>query len=128
MGDERRQFVRLDTTLPVMYKVLPSSVPERLEATQTKNVSEGGLCVFLKEKLPAGTPMEFLVTLPGRPKPAAFTAEVIWCEVSEVAGTSKVIQAGVRFVFINPKDREALMQHAILNLRVPGPRAPSTSG
>ena len=122
MGDERRQFVRLDTNLAVTYKVLPSSVPERLEATKTKNVSEGGLCVFLNQRLPVGTPMEFQINLPGRDKPAAFTGEITWCEEFEVVGKTqreRVVQAGVRFVFIHPKDREALMQHVILSLQVP---------
>lgn len=124
MGEERRQFVRLDTNLSVTYKVLPSSVPERIEATRTVNISEGGLCIFLSEKLPQGTPLEILVKLPGRDKPAAFTAEVTWCQESAVVGKAPIIQAGIRFVFINPKDRDALLQHAILNLQVPGPTPP----
>lgn len=127
--DERRQFVRLDTTLPVSYRVLPARPSEPQQPAQTKNVSEGGLCVFLKERLPAGTRLEVQVTLPGREKPAAFTAEVTWCEEFEVVGKTQreqVIQAGAKFISIDPKDHEAIMQHAILSLRVPGPR-PSPS-
>lgn len=124
---ERRQFVRLDTMLAVKYRVLPSSIPE--QATQTKNISGGGLCVFLEERLPVGAPLEVQITLPGREKPAVFTAEVIWCEESEMVGSprrERIIQAGVQFVFIHPKDREAIMQHVILNLQASGPKPPSS--
>lgn len=119
--EERRQFVRLDTTLAVKYRVLPSSIPE--QATHTKNIGGGGLCVFLKERLPVGTPLEVQITLPGREKPAVFTAEVIWCEESEMVGSprrERAIHAGVRFVFIHPTDQDAIMQHVILNLKAPG--------
>lgn len=121
--EERRQFVRLDTTLPVTYRVLPSHT---LQETNTKNVSGGGVCVFLKGRLPVGTPLEVQITLPGRATPATFTAEVIWCEEFEVVGGAKherAIHAGVRFVFIHPKDREAIMQHVILSLQAPPARA-----
>ena len=124
--EERRQFVRLDTTLPVTYRVLPASAAK---ATTTKNISGGGLCVFLKERLPSGTPLEVQVTLPGRDKPTTFTAEVTWCEEYEVVGAKRerMVQAGVKFVFIHPADQDAIMQHVILNLHVPGPK-PSKAG
>lgn len=119
--EDRRQFVRLDTTLAVSYRVLPSSV---VQTAHTKNISGGGLCVFLSERLPLGTPLELQITLPARAQPATFTAEVVWCEEFEVIGETRArsIQAGVRFVFIHPNDREAIMQHVILSLHVPGPQ------
>ncbi|MBI4323081.1 MAG: PilZ domain-containing protein [Candidatus Omnitrophica bacterium] len=118
-GEERRQFVRLDTTLPVSYRVLPSTA---MKASTTKNISGGGLCVFLNERLAPGTPLEVAVQLPDRPKPICFTGEVAWCEEYEVVGKiqrSRAIQAGVKFVYFSPKDQEAIMQHVILSLPSP---------
>lgn len=118
-GQERRQFVRLDTTLPVTYRVLPALTAQ---ATTTRNIGGGGICVFLRQRLSVGTPLELEVQLPNHPKPICFTGEVVWCEEYEVVGKtprSRAIQAGVKFVYFNPKDREAIMQHVILNLPPP---------
>ena len=115
-GQERRRFVRLDTTLPVTYRVLPSSTAQ---VVTTKDIGGGGICMFLTQRLSVGTPLEIEVRLPNRPTPVCFTGEVAWCEEYEVVGKTernRAIQAGVKFVYFNPKDQEAIMQYVILSL------------
>ena len=121
---ERRRFVRLDTTLPVTYRVLPSSTAQ---VATTKDIGGGGICVFLTQRLSVGTPLEIEVRLPNRPTPVCLTGEVVWCEEYEVVGKTernRAIQAGVRFVYFDPKDQEAIMQHVILSLPSVPPRSP----
>ena len=115
--EERRQFVRLDTRLDITYTVLPSG---RVQQTAAKNVSGDGVCLFLKQSVPQGTRLQVGMKLPGRQEPAHFTAEVIWCETYEMIGKTerqRAVEAGVRFVEISPADREAIMQHVILQLQ-----------
>lgn len=116
---ERRRFVRLDTTCPITYRVLPSTAAQ---TSTTRNIGGGGICVFLSQRLSLGTPLEVEVQFPNRPQPIYFTGEVVWCKESEVVDKtqrSRIIQAGVKFVYINPKDQETIMQHVALNLPPP---------
>jgi hypothetical protein len=51
-----------------------------------------------------------------------FTCEVIWCEQYEMIGKSqhtRSVEAGVKFLQINPEDRDAIMHHVILSLQPP---------
>ena len=115
--EERRQFVRLDTRLEMSYTLLPSGKAQR---TVAKNISGGGVCLFLEQVVPEGTRLQVAMTLPGREEPVHFTAEVIWCESYEMIGRTerkRAVEAGVQFVEISPKDQEAVMQHVILQLQ-----------
>ena len=126
-GQDRRRFVRLDTTCPITYRVLPSTAAQ---TSTTRNIGGGGICMFLSQRLSLGAPLEVAVQFPNRPKPIYFTGEVVWCEedgVVDKSQRSRVIQAGVKFVYINPKDQETIMQHVTLNLQPP-PRRPAVGG
>jgi len=115
--EERRKFVRLDTRLPVAYQVtrVPASKP-----SLSSDIGGGGVCLFLSEPIKAGTMLRVEVTLPDRPQPINFTGEVIWCEQYEVIGKTqreRSVEAGVRFVQIEPPDQQAIMRHVILSLQ-----------
>ena len=116
--EERRKFVRLDTRLEVTYTVLPSG--GKVKAV-TKDIGGGGVCLFAEKVLPAGTLLQVAMRLPDREPPVHFTAEVVWCEPYEVIGKSgtreRAVEVGVRFVEIAPQDRDAVMQHVILNFK-----------
>ena len=120
--DEQRKFARLDTTLPVTYRTLPASEPQH---SSTKNISGGGICVFVEESLAPKTLVEVEITLPDRQRPIVFTGEVVWCEQFQVVGKqARSIQAGVRFVSISPDDQQAILQHVILNFQPRPPASP----
>ena len=112
---ERRQFVRLDTRLPVQYIVLSDGVPR---SGATKDIGGGGICLFAEQPLLPGTRLRVSMGLPGRAEPSVFTAEVAWCESYEVIGKTERNQQteiGVRFVEIAPADRDAILQWVILS-------------
>ena len=117
--EERRRFVRLDTRLDVTYSVLPSG--GKIHAV-TKDISGGGICLFVDRVLRAGTSLQVSMKLPGQEQPANFTAEVVWCEPYEVIGKTerqRAVEIGVRFVEISPQDREAVLRHVILTFKPP---------
>ena len=120
--EERRKFVRLDTRLPVTYQVMrgPAS-----KVSLSSDIGGGGVCLFLSEPLKAGTLLRIEVTLPDQPRAIAFTGEVIWCEQYEMIGKTqreRSVEAGVRFVQVEPQDQQAIMRHVILSLQ---PQPPS---
>ena len=115
--EERRKFVRLDTRLPVAYQVLrgPAS-----KASLSSDIGGGGVCLFLSDPLKTGTLLRVEVTLPDQPKPIAFTGEVVWCEQYEMIGKAqrdRSVEAGVKFVQIQPQEQQAIMPHVILTLQ-----------
>lgn len=94
--DERRRFVRLDTRIEASYSVLSKG---RAARVVTKNVSAGGICLFLEEEIAPGTRLQVDLTLPDRKKPVRFTAEVAWCEAYEMVAPGehrRSVEAGPR--------------------------------
>ena len=119
--EERRRFVRLDTRLPVAYRLLPSAQPE---ATVTSDIGGGGVCLFLSEPLRPGTRLQVEIKPPDREQPIRFTAEVVWCEEYETISKTRrdrSIEAGVKFIQIEDDDQQAILSHVILSLKPPGP-------
>ena len=115
--EERRKFVRLDTTLPIVYQVLPSTIPKK---SVTRDIAGGGICLFVNEPLKPGTRLHVDIQLPGREHPVSFQGEVVWSEEYEVIGKTqreRAVEAGVKFLQIDPKDRQAILEHVILSLQ-----------
>ncbi len=115
--EERRRFVRLDTRLPLTYKVLPSA---QARQSFTKDIGGGGVCLFVSEPVKSGTQLEVVIKLPDRERSIVFTGEVVWCEPYEIIGKTRrerAIEAGLRFLQIAPQDQEAILRHVILNLQ-----------
>ena len=111
---EQRQFARLDTRIETTCRAVATAP---LQRAVTKNISAGGICIFLEQELAPGTHLEIAMTLPGQTKPIIFTGEVVWSEAYEVISKTqrkRSVEAGIRFVDIKPKARETLLQHVIL--------------
>ena len=131
MTDERRKFARLDTRLVVSYQAVGSA---RSIHVVTKNISGGGVCMFLDERLPIGTRLQIRMTLPDYAQAAAlaakaitFTGEVVWCEEFEVSQDERrghatphhSVMAGIRFLDIAPETQQEIARYVILNLQSP---------
>ncbi len=115
---EQRQFVRLDTRLNITYQVASGAAVSSV----TKDIGGGGICVFLNEVLQPGTSLRIEIQVLDRPKPIAFLGEVAWCDSYEVIGRGqreRSIEAGVKFMQIDPQDRQTILQHVILGLQAP---------
>jgi len=59
---ERRRDERFPLHVPVVLRSMQGSVLK--ESSLTQNVSAGGVFFYAKRKLPLGTPVEFILSLP----------------------------------------------------------------
>ena len=72
---EEREFVRLDASNDVKYKVL--SEKGHLD-TESKNISAGGVRFFAKESLAPKSVLDLVIYLGEEYKPVMAMGEVIW--------------------------------------------------
>ena len=101
-GPVHRQFPRYQLLLPFLYRATPAAI--RVGVGWTRDLSEGGACVALAERLPPGSPRWLgLQTDRG---PIDTGARVAWAE--EAAPNGKGVLHGVTFTQISPEHRQAL--------------------
>ena len=120
--DERRQFIRIPAQLNVEYAVLPSGMTQH---SQTRDVSAGGACLVTDTPLPPETQVQVAIQLPDQP-PVNAIAEPVWTTTSDVTGKTqhrRVIETGVRFAEIAPRDRERVSRHLRRTLGTEGASA-----
>jgi len=107
---EKRQFVRLDLNVKVDWKRISQTSEPAAEFTdRTKNISAGGLCLVVNEKLDVGEEMQIALELPSRQMINAIGI-VRWINEYEIFGREheKIYDVGVEFVNINKKEREEI--------------------
>lgn len=129
--EDRRQFARLNTSLPVTYRVISSIAPASTGAavsgrppgqsqTRTKDVSSAGICVFLEKPLPIGTRLDIHITLPDPERPVSCVGDIVWCDAYEFVGATAQapwVQAGVKLVQIDAQDHQRILRHVILHMQ-----------
>lgn len=115
--DERRRYVRLDTRLEINYTVLRTG-KESSTTTESKDISGGGIRIFLKESLPTHTLLKLDILLPEDPPSISCKGEVVWTEeFSVLRGEKKEksrYEAGIQFTKIDPRDRDRIIKYVIL--------------
>jgi c-di-GMP-binding flagellar brake protein YcgR len=120
-GSERRQFLRVESTVPVMYWLSPTGDVPPLRSL-TKNIGGGGVCLYLSQPLLPGTRLQVQMRLPEDGRSFPFTAEVAWCDAPKAGGAAgPSVMAGLRFIEIAPEDQQAIIRYCLS--RVP-PSAP----
>jgi c-di-GMP-binding flagellar brake protein YcgR len=100
---DRRQFPRLDTTLPCAFEISTEARPVGVAA----NVSLGGLLVFLPEPVIDGQVLTLTMKLPcsGGDRLFKARAEVVWAQTGQFQdGWS--CQVGLRFFEMSPASFE----------------------
>ncbi|MFH1380767.1 MAG: PilZ domain-containing protein [Candidatus Omnitrophota bacterium] len=73
----RRRFKRIDTGLPVKYKI-GLSTDEKLFKGKILNLSAEGLFIYTKNTFPAATELYIEIALKGVKEPFTFTGTVLW--------------------------------------------------
>lgn len=114
---ERRRFIRLDARVKVEYRVVES---EQTKINSfTKNVSQGGICLFLNISLTKGTLLDLKLYLPEEKEPIQTVGKIVWIELFEVGDkTSKEqYEAGIEFMNINDADRVKIGRYVFGVLR-----------
>jgi c-di-GMP-binding flagellar brake protein YcgR len=103
---ERRKYPRLNIDLPIEYSSLPSSVSRPGRAL---NASEGGLLVYLSEKVEIGQLLQMKLFFPSGSElnGVEIMAEVAWMDI-HLGKDWGDYRCGVKFVDISPESLNKL--------------------
>ena len=103
---ERRKHPRFNIDLPIEYYLIPSTIGG---SGQAINVSEGGLLVYLTEKVGIGQHLQLKLFFPSGSelKTIEMVAEVVWVDIHLGKGWGD-FRSGLRFIDIAPEDLNRL--------------------
>ncbi len=106
---ERRRSPRFSVNLPVEYS--PVDSPSTLGAGHTGNASEGGLMLYLSEKLEVGQPLRVKLYFSSEPglNFIEVLGQVAWNEISFMREGDH--RYGVKFLDISPEDLNRLKDY-----------------
>lgn len=115
---DKRKFPRLQFSVDVQYQIVRGKSAKALKS-RTRNISEGGLCMMLLEKVRAGTILSLEFRLPDTDSPIAATGKVVWVEKLAIISAEAAVSydCGVVFVDIAPGDREKIGRHVMLRIK-----------
>jgi len=108
-GDKGSRPVRITADIPVKYSL--SHNPDTLKATKAKNISTGGICLILNEKIPQGTLLHLEIEFKDSYEPVLAEATVVWLrEDANIVDPSSIryFTNGLEFVKISDKDKQRL--------------------
>lgn len=114
--EERRRFVRLNTSVKVEYSVIGKDEEEM--NSSTKNISLGGICLFLDNLVERGTVLGLKIFILQEIAPIQARGRIVWIEEFAVGqeDRAKHIEAGIEFVEITDADRERLSKYIFRSL------------
>lgn len=98
---ERRKYIRIDAPLEIEYRTL--TLNPIFGKTLAKDLSREGLRVGLRHDIPAGTPMELSVNVPGDNLPVFATGKIAWADG---------LEAGLKLTKISHTDRARVLEYA----------------
>ncbi|MCM8773708.1 MAG: PilZ domain-containing protein [Candidatus Omnitrophica bacterium] len=113
---ERRKSARLITSGDVEYSVIGKL--DIKELANTKNISAGGVCITVNERIEKGTILFLKINLPEKDTPIEAKGKVMWCaEFISSALIEPRYDLGIEFVEIKEVDRQAIFQYVFDHLR-----------
>lgn len=113
--EEKREFVRLDMNVKVDWKRIGETSGPTAEFTnETKNISAGGICLVVNEKLGAGEELQIGMELPSG-KIIDVKGRVVWISEYEIFGREheKIYDVGIEFMNISKKEREEINEFVL---------------
>ena len=115
---ENRKFPRLSFDAELKYKVLNSPSP-KTKKSRVKNISTGGLCIMILEKVKIGTPLKLEISLPNEDKPTVAKGKVVWVEKLTIISAESYVSydCGVEVVDISPQNLESNNRHIIFRIK-----------
>ena len=111
---ERRKYVRFDSTLTVTYRVPAKSLSG---VTFSLNLSAEG-ARLLAPKLALGDTVELEVELPGDTQIVHAIGDVVWQDHQPHPASTKapLYETGLRFSLVHPQDQTAFFQYIVEQL------------
>ncbi len=118
--EERRKVPRLNLAVDVNYSLLQKAPSFKAEV-QSKNISAGGICLIVYEKVEIGDRLALVINLPDGERPIQVKGTVRWIgEFILSADNKNSWDAGVEFIGINDEDREKLSRYVFRFLKQAG--------
>ncbi|MDD5756550.1 MAG: PilZ domain-containing protein [bacterium] len=106
--EERRKFVRLDTSVKIRYKVLQPT--DNKNDSNTQNLSAGGVKIEVKEPVKPNTVLWMEIALPNEANPLQAKGEVVWQEKISTSENSHY-EMGIKFLEMDLNDRSRLSKY-----------------
>ena len=107
--EEKRRFFRLNFNTNVKWSKIPSTLGSDIQKEDvTRNISEGGICLIVYEKVQVADMLNLEIELPG-PKIIYAIGRIAWLKEFEIISTHKNNERydiGVEFIDIRSEDRE----------------------
>lgn len=102
---ERRRYPRFSIDLPIEYYRLPSS--EKRQA-RVSNISEGGIMIYVPEKLEIGQQLRVKIFFLAEPNLTAMKVigEVVWIDLCLEEGNE--YRSGLKFIEVSADDLKRL--------------------
>ena len=116
-GEERRRFPRLTMDTEIEYSILDRAGKEHY-TTGSKNISSGGLCIIVIERLEYGAVLNLKFSLPDLKKIINAKGKVAWVKELRI-GTKRAgdfYEAGIEFMEINKSDRDKIKDYVVSKL------------
>lgn len=114
MEQDKRKFPRLSVNVEVNYVVAGEEAPEYF-TTASKNLSTGGVCIVVFEKMDTGTLLDLRFSVPELNKFIIAKGRVVWIRELSIQGktTDAGFEAGIEFVTISEEDRRKIEEFVI---------------
>jgi len=113
---ERRRFPRLDTSVDIEYGIFKKESLQEGKAV-TKNISAGGICLIVYEKIEIGTILDIRSNLKDINYIIKARGKIVWSSnFTVMPGNIARYDLGIEFVEIKEDDRQKLSQY-VLNLK-----------
>ena len=105
---EKRKFVRIEWPVVVQYKTLEE--PCTQDQIVGKDISEGGICFIVYERLTKGTKLDLEIQVPFDSMPIFAKGTVAWIKKVGEEHT-RTFEAGVSFIEMDPRDQKRLKMY-----------------
>ena len=99
-NDERRRFMRFQAPLDLEYRTL--TLNPIFGKALAKDLSREGVRLGVKQEIPAGTPIEICMNVPGDNLPVFASGKVAWADG---------LEAGVKLTKMSQTDRTRVLEY-----------------
>ncbi len=114
---DRRRAPRYRIDWPIRYERMNGG---ELDLAASRDVSETGIGLMVRERLEVGSSLRLTLALPGDPQPVTLTGRVMWSrpipEAIQPKGGSRYFFVGIHFQETDPQ-RTAKIQAALEKIR-----------
>ena len=114
---EKRKFPRNRLNVKSEYDVFEGT-PRGAEETRSKNVSAGGICLTIPEKIDIGAVLRLKLSLQGEDDFIIVTGKVVWVQGFSITQTIlnhtshyKNYDCGIEFVDVDPQDQKKISRY-----------------